>query len=118
MPLYGTATGVEQGKTPSAELHHLASVVELNIASCMPEPVEITEVKITAGEAIVGEFTFDFVKGTLTPVEGTSSNTAVLTVNNATSIENGQSEKFYLLVKPFVASAKDGLTITVNGAEK
>ena len=118
MPLYGTATGVEQGKTPSAELHHLASVVELNIASCMPTPVEITEVKITAGEAIVGEFTFDFVKGTLTPVEGTSSNTAVLTVNNATSIENGQSEKFYLLVKPFVASAKDGLTITVNGAEK
>ena len=118
MPLYGTATGVEQGKTPSAELHHLASVVELNIASCMPEPVEITEVKITAGEAIVGEFTFDFVKGTLTPVEGTSSNTAVLTVNNATSIENGQSEKFYLLVKPFVASAKDGLTITVNGSEK
>lgn len=118
MPLYGTATGVEQGKTPSAELHHLASVVELNVASCMPEPVEITEVKITAGEAIVGEFTFDFVKGTLTPVEGTSSNTAVLTVNNATSIENGQSEKFYLLVKPFVASAKDGLTITVNGAEK
>ena len=118
MPLYGTATGVEQGKTPSAELHHLASVVELNIASCMPEPVEITEVKITAGEAIVGEFTFDFVKGTLTPVEGTSSNTAVLTVNNATPIENGQSEKFYLLVKPFVASAKDGLTITVNGAEK
>ena len=118
MPLYGTATGVEQGKTPSAELHHLASVVELNIASCMPEPVEITEVKITAGEAIVGEFTFDFVKGTLTPVEGTSSNTAVLTVNNATPIENGQSEKFYLLVKPFTASAKDGLTITVNGAEK
>ena len=118
MPLYGTATGVEQGKTPSAELHHLTSVVELNIASCMPEPVEITEVKITAGEAIVGEFTFDFVKGTLTPVEGTSSNTAVLTVNNATSIENGQSEKFYLLVKPFTASAKDGLTITVNGAEK
>lgn len=118
MPLYGTATGVEQGKTPSAELHHLTSVVELNIASCMPTPVEITEVKITAGEAIVGEFTFDFVKGTLTPVEGTSSNTAVLTVNNATSIENGQSEKFYLLVKPFVASAKDGLTITVNGAEK
>ncbi len=118
MPLYGTATGVEQGKTPSAELHHLASVVELNIASCMPTPVEITEVKITAGEAIVGEFTFDFVKGTLTPVEGTSSNSAVLTVNNATSIENGQSEKFYLLVKPFTASAKDGLTITVNGAEK
>ena len=118
MPMFGTATGVEQGKTPRAELHHLASIVELNIASCMPEPVEITEVKITAGEAIVGEFTFDFINGTVTPVEGTSSNTATLTVKNATKIENGQSEKFYLIVKPFVASAKDGLTITVNGSEK
>ena len=118
MPMFGTATGVEQGKTPRAELHHLASIVELNIASCMPEPVEITEVKITAGEAIVGEFTFDFINGTVTPVEGTSSNTATLTVKNAEKIENGQSEKFYLIVKPFVASAKDGLTITVNGSEK
>ena len=118
MPMFGTATGVEQGKTPRAELHHLASIVELNIASCMPEPVEITEVKITAGEAIVGEFTFDFINGTVTPVEGTSSNTATLTVKNAAKIENGQSEKFYLIVKPFVASAKNGLTITVNGSEK
>lgn len=118
MPMFGTATGVEQGKTPRAELHHLASIVELNIASCMPEPVEITEVKITAGEAIVGEFTFDFINGTVTPVEGTSSNTATLTVKNAAKIENGQSEKFYLIVKPFIASAKDGLTITVNGSEK
>ena len=118
MPLFGTATGVEEGKTPNAQLHHLASVVELDIASCMPDPVEITEVKITAGEAIVGSFVLDFINGTVTPVEGASSNTATLTVMNATSIENGQSEKFYLLVKPFTASAKDGLKISVNGSEK
>lgn len=118
MPLFGTATGVEEGKTPNAQLHHLASIVELNIASCMPDPVEITEVKITAGEAIVGSFVLDFINGTVTPVEGASSNTATLTVMNATSIENGQSEKFYLLVKPFTASAKDGLKISVNGSEK
>ncbi len=118
MPLYGTATGVEQGKTPSAELQHLASVVELNIASCMPDPVEINEIKITAGEAIVGEFTFDFIKGTLTPVEGTSSNTATLSIADATAIENGQTEKFYLLVKPFTATAESGLSISVNGSQK
>lgn len=118
MPLYGNAMGVEEGKTPRAELSHLASIVELNIASCMPDPVEITEVKITAGEAIVGEFIIDFVSGSVTPVEGTSSNTATLSVTNPTSIENGQSAKFYLLLKPFVAKVKDGLTITVNGSEK
>lgn len=118
MPLYGTAMGVEEGRTPRAELAHLSSIIELNIASCMPEAVEISEVKVTAGEAIVGAFTIDFINGTITPVEGASSNTAALTVKNPTSIENGQSEKFYLVVKPFTASAKEGLKITVNGAEK
>lgn len=118
MPMFGTATGVEEGKTPMAELQHLSSIIELNIASCMPDPVEITEVKVTAGEAIVGAFTFDFIKGTVTPVEGASSNTASLSIKDATSIENGQTEKFYLIVKPFTATAKEGLKITVNGSEK
>ena len=118
MPMFGTATGVEEGKTPMAELQHLSSIIELNIASGMPDPVEITEVKVTAGEAIVGAFTFDFIKGTVTPVEGASSNTASLSIKDATPIENGQTEKFYLIVKPFTATAKEGLKITVNGSEK
>lgn len=118
MPLYGTAMGVEEGKTPNAELHHLSSIIELNIASCMPTPVEITEVKVTAGEAIVGSFVVDFINGTVTPVEGESSNTAALTVKEATTLQNGESATFYLLVKPFTATAKDGLTISVNGGEK
>ena len=118
MPMFGTATGVEEGKTPNAELQHLSSIIELNIASCMPTDVQITEVKVTAGEAIVGEFVFDFIKGTVTPVEGTSSNTATLTVKDPATLQNGESAKFYLIVKPFTAKAADGLTISVNGSEK
>ena len=118
MPMFGTATGVEEGKTPNAELQHLSSILELNIASCMPTDVQITEVKVTAGEAIVGEFVFDFIKGTVTPVEGTSSNTATLTVKEPATLQNGESAKFYLIVKPFTAKAADGLTISVNGSEK
>ena len=118
MPMFGTATGVEEGKTPNAELQHLSSILELNIASCMPTDVQITEVKVTAGEAIVGEFVFDFIKGTVTPVEGASSNTAALTIKEPATLQNGESAKFYLIVKPFVAKAADGLTISVNGSEK
>jgi hypothetical protein len=118
MPMFGTATGVEEGKTPNAELQHLSSILELNIASCMPTDVQITEVKVTAGEAIVGEFVFDFIKGTVTPVEGTSSNTATLIVKDPATLQNGESAKFYLIVKPFTAKAADGLTISVNGSEK
>lgn len=118
MPMFGTATGVEEGKTPNAELQHLSSILELNIASCMPTDVQISEVKVTAGEAIVGEFVFDFIKGSVTPVEGTSSNTAALTVKEPATLQNGESAKFYLIVKPFIAKAADGLTISVNGSEK
>ena len=118
MPLFGNVTGVEEGKTPMIELSHLASVVELKIASCMPMPIEITEVKLTAGEEIIGSFVIDFIKGTITPVEGSASKTAVLSIKDATSIENGQTETFYLVVKPFVAKAQDGLKIAVNGSEK
>ena len=118
MPLYGYVTGVEEGKTPVTELSQLASVLELNISSCMPRPIEITEVKITAGEEIVGSFVIDFLTGNITPVEGASSKTAVLTIKNATPIELGQTEKFYLILKPFVAKVQDGLTISVNGSEK
>ena len=118
MPLFGTVTGVEEGKTPNAELQHLSSILELNIASCMPTDVQITEIKVTAGEAIVGEFVFDFIKGTVTPVEGSSSNTATLTIKEPATLQNGESAKFYLIVKPFTAKAADGLTISVNGSEK
>ena len=118
MPLFGNVTGVEQGKTPMVQLSQLASVVEINIASCMPQAVQINEVKLTAGEEIIGQFVIDFVNGTMTAVEGSSSKTATLTINNAASIVNGQTEKFYLIVKPFVAKVQDGLKISVNGAEK
>lgn len=118
MPMYGMATGVEEGKTPIAELSQLTSVVELNIASCMPQPIEITEVKLTAGEEIIGSFVIDFLEGTMTPVDGASSKTATLTITDATPIEEGQTEKFYLVIKPFVAKVQDGLTISVNGSEK
>ena len=118
MPMFGTVTGVEEGKTPNAELQHLSSILELNIASCMPTDVQITEVKVTAGEAIVGEFVFDFIKGTVTPVEGSSSNTATLTIKEPATLKDGESAKFYLIVKPFIARAADGLAISVNGSEK
>lgn len=118
MPMYGTATGVDADETPVTELSHLASVIKINLANCMTSPTKITEVKITASEEIVGSFVYDFVKGTLTPVEGMASKTAVLTVDKATELVEGDKVTFYFIVKPFVAKAADGLKITVDGLEK
>ena len=118
MPMYGTATGVDADETPVTELAHLASVIKINIASCMPEAIQITEVKVTAAEEIVGSFVYDFVKGTLTPVEGQTSKTATLVVDDTADILEKETKTFYLIVKPFTAKAADGLKISVNGAEK
>ena len=118
MPLYGYNMGVTAGKTPKAELQHLASIIELNITSCMPEAVQISEIKVTAQEAIVGSFTVDFVKGTATAVEGASSNTATLVISEPANLLDKESAKFYLVVKPFTASKGSVLKISVNGSEK
>ena len=118
MPLYGTAMGVDESKTPKTELQHLSSIIEINVINGVSPLLEVSEVKVTAKEAIVGSFTVDFEKGNIVPVEGTSSNTATLTVTGATGIEKNQSAKFYLVVKPFSATPVDGLKISVNGVEK
>ncbi|MBQ3606944.1 MAG: hypothetical protein II991_01460 [Bacteroidales bacterium] len=118
MPLYGTAMGVDESKTPKTELQHLSSIIEINVINGVSPLLEVSEVKVTAKEAIVGSFTIDFEKGNIVPVEGASSNTATLAVTGATGIEKNQSAKFYLVVKPFSATPVDGLKVSVNGVEK
>lgn len=118
MPMYGTAMGVVEGKTPKAELSHIASVIEINVTNGVTPVLEVSEVKVTAAQPIVGSFTVDFVNGTIAPVEGAVSNTAVLDVTGAEGLENGESAKFYLVIKPFTATPVDGLTISVNGFEQ
>lgn len=118
MPLYGTAMGVEEGKTPVAELQHLSSVLEINVINGVTPVLTVSEVKVTVAEAIVGSFTMDFVERTLTAVQGASSNTATLKVTDGTGLEKGQSAKFYMLVKPGIITPADGLKISVNGVEK
>lgn len=118
MPLYGTAMGVEEGKTPVAELQHLSSIIEINVINGVTPVLTVSEVKVTVAEAIVGSFTMDFVEGTLTAVQGASSNTATLKVTDGTGLEKGQSAKFYMLVKPGIITPADGLKISVNGVEK
>lgn len=118
MPLYGTAMGVENDKTPTAELQHLASIIEVNVFNGVSPILNVSEIKVTAAQAIAGSFIVDFVEGTIVPAEGQISNTAVLSVTGGAGLEKGQSAKFYLAVKPFTATPVDGLTISINGVEK
>ena len=70
MPLYGTAMGVDESKTPKTELQHLSSIIEINVINGVSPLLEVSEVKVTAKEAIVGSFTVDFEKGNIPGCSG------------------------------------------------
>ena len=118
MPLFGAATGVEAGKTPAAQMHHLASIVEVVVTNGVTPPLKVSEVAVTANEAIVGTFGLDLSTSTLTYNPASTSNTAKLAVDGAAELAHGESAKFYIAVKPFSATPGTGIKLSVNGYEK
>lgn len=121
-PLYGVAKGVAASEAPSLQMHHLASILEVEVVNSTGSPLVVENISFKApdGEKIVGKFYVDITGET--PVyaakEAESSNVASLTVASGEAIANGASAKFYLAVKPFTASAGETLSIIVNGHEK
>ena len=118
MPLFGAATGVEAGKTPAAQMHHLASIVEVIVTNGVTPPLKVSEVAVTANEAIVGTFGLDLSTSVLTYNPASTSNTAKLAVDGAAELAHGESAKFYIAVKPFSATPGTGIKLSVNGYEK
>ena len=121
-PLYGVAKGVAASEVPSLQMHHLASVLEVEVVNSTGSDLVVENISFKApdGQKIVGKFYVDITGET--PVyaakEAESSNVASLTVASGEAIANGASAKFYLAVKPFTASAGKTLSISVNGHEK
>lgn len=121
-PLYGVAKGVAASEAPSLQMHHLASILEVEVVNSTGSPLVVENISFKApdGQKIVGKFYVDITGET--PVyaakEAESSNVASLTVASGEAIANGASAKFYLAVKPFTASAGETLSISVNGHEK
>ncbi|MCI7514858.1 MAG: fimbrillin family protein, partial [Bacteroidales bacterium] len=121
-PLYGVAKGVAASEATSLQMHHLASILEVEVVNSTGSPLVVENISFKApdGKKIVGKFYVDITGET--PVyaakETESSNVASLTVASGEAIANGASAKFYLAVKPFTASAGETLSISVNGHEK
>lgn len=121
-PLYGVAKGVAASEAPSLQMHHLASILEVEVVNSTGSPLVVENISFKAPDEkmIVGKFYVDITGET--PVyaakETESSNVASLTVASGEAIANGASAKFYLAVKPFTASNGETLSISVNGHEK
>lgn len=121
-PLWGVAKGVSSSDVPTLNMHHLSSVLEIEVKNQTGSNLVVENVSFTApdGEKIAGKFYVDITGETpvYTAKEAESSNVASLTVSSGEAIANGASAKFYLAVKPFTASAGETLSISVNGHEK
>ena len=119
-PVCGTAKAVASAQTPAIEVNHLTSLVEVVVKNASSSPLSVTEIELTAGEAIVGEFYADITKDapTYTAVSADKvSSTARLTVAES-QLAAGASGKYYLAVKPFKAAAGTTITMSVNGIER
>lgn len=120
-PLWGKANNVASNDKPSMTMQHLASVVAVKVTNTTEEPLTINSVAFTSTEPIVGQF---YVDVTGTAVEYTTgdglfnSSTASLTVKGATPLAKGESDLYYIPIKPHTAAKDKVLKISVNGYEK
>lgn len=122
-PIAGYAIAVPGGSTPKLTMSHVSSLLEVVVTNTVDAPLEVSEITFTAPTDIVGTYYINFT-GDITPTsftgsgEGYVSPTAVLNVTGATALAKGESAKFYLAVRPFVAEANSELTLSVNGYPK
>lgn len=108
VPLYGIASGVAANETPFIQMKHLSSLAEIVVTNNSGAGITITglELSAPADVDIVGQYNISFAGSTPTYTKYSTyqSNTAKLTVSDATVLANGSSAKFYLVVKPFQAT--------------
>ena len=120
-PLYGKATNVKKGDTPSISMSQALCVVKIQVTNNSTEPFAVTSVSFEAKEDITGTYYIDFsgdTPGFKSSGASYVSNIVNLTVNDGEDIAVGGTADFYLAVKPFTAAKGTSLDITVNGMAK
>lgn len=114
VPLSGRVKGVAADETPVLPVAPAVSVIAVNVTNPGEADVRITDIRFRAPEEITGSFQVDFTGDSpvFTPVS--ASEEASLTVQGGALLKKGESAVFYLVIKPFFASAGSTLTLTVN----
>ena len=120
-PVCGKAKAVAASASPEIAMQHLTSLVEVVVTNASAAPLTVSEIKLVADEAIVGEFSVDITKDALSYTAAAAdkvSSIATLNVTGAKELATGASAKYYFAVKPFTAKNGSTLTISVNGIER
>ncbi len=121
-PLYGIAENVAAGTSPSVTMKNLSTVVKIVVENNSGSDLTVESVSFTAPEDIVGQYDIDFISSSSVEYipcsESEVSKKVVLTVSGAAAVPSGSSASFYLVMKPFTASAGSTVDIAVNGFVK
>ena len=118
-PLYGKAVATPGAEMPSVEMKQLASVIAVNVTNNSGAPIEIEEVSFDAdGESIAGTYYIDFSGDKVEYKSADSEAVVSVTVQNPTSLDDGDTATIYLAVAPFVAPQGNSFFLTVNDMTK
>jgi len=119
-PLAGVSAATAYDAIPAFSLSHLTTLMAVEVTNDSGNDITITSVSLySESEDIVGTYFIDFTGATPVFTKSGDSyvgNTATLSVSSG-NIADGETETFYLAVKPFTAVAGDDLTLSVTTAE-
>lgn len=119
-PLAGVSAATAHDVIPTFSLSHLTTLMAVEVTNDSGSDITVTSVSLySESEDIVGTYYIDFTGAS--PVFTKSGDsyvgkTATLSVSSG-NIADGETETFYLAVKPFTAVAGDDLTLSVTTAE-
>lgn len=122
LPLYGVIKNVDTESTPTFTMHHLTSVILIEVTNNSGNDLTIGSASVTAPYELAGSYFINFADpDNVVYTERGSTyvyKTVNLSVTAGTALANGESAKLYLAVKPFTAAAGDEIKVAVNGYEK
>ena len=121
VPFYSSLADVAKAETPSFTMHHMASMLKINITNTNLFPVSVRNIDFwnwigdgSGNAALSGAFTADLTaeQPTLTKVSGESN--VRLNVEGGVQIAAGESAAFYLATAPCTIPAEASITLYVN----
>lgn len=122
LPLYGVINNVDAESTPTFTMHHLTSVILIEVTNNSGAKLTINSASVTTPYDLAGSYFINFADpDNVVYTERSSTHvykTVNLSVTAGTALADGESAKLYLAVKPFTAAAGDEIKISVNGYEK
>lgn len=116
-PIAGKVENVPYNQTPDITMNHISSLLKVLVTNNTGGPIAIRQIQFTSdGEPIVGNFYANITGAnpSFTAVSEQTNTTAVLKVDNGTSLANSSSASFYLAIKPYTEASGNNLTLKVT----